>query len=154
MKIVIGRFFNVVGPRQTGAYGMVLPRFVSAAMEGHPLIVHDDGLQERCFAHVSDVIQGVTRLMNTSAAFGKIFNIGSDQPISILEMARRVISIVNPKSSIQFQSYAEAYDDDFEDIRRRVPDLSRIKNTIGYAPQLDLDAIVRDVWRSMREAKG
>jgi UDP-glucose 4-epimerase len=150
MKIVIGRFFNVVGPRQPGAYGMVLPRFVAAAMAGKPLIVHDDGHQERCFAHVRDVIGGVMRLMDTPEAFGKIYNIGSDQPISILEMARRVIAIVNPEATIQFQSYAEAYDDDFEDIRRRVPDLTRIRQAIGYAPKMDLDAIIRDVWRAMQ----
>lgn len=150
MKIVIGRFFNVVGPRQTGAYGMVLPRFVAAAMAGKPLIVHDDGHQERCFAHVQDVIGGVMQLMDTPEAYGKIYNIGSDRPISILEMARRVIAIVNPEATIQFQSYAEAYDDDFEDIRRRVPDLSRIRKAIGYAPRMDLDAIIRDVWRAMQ----
>lgn len=150
MKIVIGRFFNVVGPRQTGAYGMVLPRFVAAAMAGKPLIVHDDGQQERCFAHVQDVIGGVMQLMDTPDAYGKIYNIGSDRPISILEMARRVIAIVNPQATLQFQSYAEAYDDDFEDIRRRVPDLSRIRKTIGYAPKMDLDAIIRDVWRAMQ----
>jgi UDP-glucose 4-epimerase len=119
MNIVIGRFFNVVGPRQSGAYGMVLPRFISAAIAGKPLIVHDDGKQERCFAHVSDVVGAVVALMNTPACFGKIYNIGADQPVSILEMARRVIDIVNPKCTIEFQSYSQAYDDDFEDIRRQ-----------------------------------
>lgn len=150
MNIVIGRFFNVVGPRQTGAYGMVLPRFVSAAMAGRPLIVHDDGLQERCFAHVTDVISGVTQLMDSPQAFGKIFNIGSDRPISILDMAKRVIAIVNPESNVAFQSYAQAYDDDFEDIRRRVPDLSRIRGAIDYRPRFQLDDIIRDVWHWMQ----
>jgi UDP-glucose 4-epimerase len=151
MQVVIGRFFNVVGPRQTGAYGMVLPRFVSAALAGGPLIVHDDGKQERCFAHVLDVIRAVTTLMQTKDAFGRIYNIGSDQPISIYQMARRVIDLVNPKATLEFQSYAEAYDHDFEDVRRRVPDLTRIRQTIGYEPQFLLDDIIRDVWQYQKD---
>ena len=147
MKVVIGRFFNVVGPRQSGAYGMVLPRFVSAAMAGSPLIVHDDGKQERCFAHVLDVIRAVTTLMRTESAFGRIYNVGSDQPISIYQLAQRVVEIVNPNASLEFQSYAEAYDHDFEDVRRRVPDLTRIRDTIGYRPEYSLDDTIRDVWR-------
>ncbi len=149
MKIVIGRFFNVSGPRQSGAYGMVLPRFVEAAMAGKALTVHDDGLQERCFAHVSDVVNAVTTLMKTESSYGRIYNIGADQPISILEMAKRVVAIVNPDATIQFQSYSQAYDDDFEDIRRRVPDLTRIREAIGYAPACSLDDIIRDVWAEM-----
>ena len=148
MKVVIGRFFNVVGPRQSGAYGMVLPRFIQAAMAGKPLIVHDDGKQERCFAHVSDVVGAVVGLMNTPGSFGRIYNIGADTPISILEMAKRVVAIVNPACEIQFQSYSEAYDDDFEDIRRRVPDLTRLKETIPYRPSFELDDMIRDVWRA------
>ena len=151
MNIVIGRFFNVVGPRQSGAYGMVLPRFIQAAIAGKPLIVHDDGKQERCFAHVSDVVAAVLTLMNTPRTYGRIYNIGADQPISILEMAKRVIQIVNPKSTIEFQSYSQAYDDDFEDIRRRVPDLTRLKQAIDYNPTFSLDDIIRDVWRSTIE---
>lgn len=151
MNIVIGRFFNVVGPRQSGAYGMVLPRFIQAAIAGKPLIVHDDGKQERCFAHVSDVVAAVLKLMNTPSTYGRIYNIGADQPISILEMAKRVIQIVNPKSTLEFQSYSQAYDDDFEDIRRRVPDLTRLKQAIDYNPTFSLDDIIRDVWRSTIE---
>ena len=151
MRIVIGRFFNVSGPRQSGAYGMVLPRFVEAAMAGRPLVVHDDGMQERCFAHVSDVVGAVMTLMNTESNYGRIYNIGADQPISILEMAKRVVGIVNPSATIQFQAYSQAYDEDFEDIRRRVPDLGRIRQAINYAPTLFLDDIIRDVWREMLE---
>ncbi len=151
MQIVIGRFFNVSGPRQSGAYGMVLPRFVEAAMKGQPLVVHDDGLQERCFAHVSDVVGAVTTLMKTESSYGRIYNIGADQPISILEMAKRVIAIVNPSATLKFQSYAQAYDEDFEDIRRRVPDLTRIRKAIGYAPTLSLDDIIRAVWTEMQK---
>ncbi len=149
MNIVIGRFFNVSGPRQSGAYGMVLPRFVEAAMAGKPLVVHDDGMQERCFAHVSDVVGAVMTLMETASSYGHIYNIGADQPISILQMAKRVVAIVNPAATIQFQSYSQAYNEDFEDIRRRVPDLTRIRQAIGYAPTLFLEDIIRDVWNEM-----
>ncbi len=151
LPIVIGRFFNVVGPRQSGAYGMVLPRFVQAALTGKPLRVHDDGRQIRCFAHVSDVIGAVLALMETPAACGRIFNIGSDQPISILELAQQVAAAAETSAPIEFQSYAEAYDEDFEDIRRRVPDLSRLRQAINYQPKYDLSAIIGEVIESMRD---
>jgi UDP-glucose 4-epimerase len=144
LPVVIARFFNVVGPRQTGAYGMVLPRFVDAARAGNPLIVHDDGRQVRCFAHVSDVVGAVVKLMDNDSSLGRIFNVGSDRPVSILELAERVIALAGSKSTIQFQSYTQAYDKDFEDIRNRVPDLSRLREAIGYVPQFDLNAIIRD----------
>lgn len=151
--VVVGRFFNVVGPRQTGAYGMVLPRFVEAAMASRPLMVHDDGLQQRCFAHVYDVVRAVVTLMETPSAIGKIYNIGSDQPLTILDLAKRVQAIVNPEATIQHQSYSEAYDQDFEDIRRRVPDLNRIRKQIQYCPTKDIDAIIRDVWKHNQSQK-
>lgn len=144
LPVVIGRFFNVVGPRQTGAFGMVLPRFVDAALAGDPLVVHDDGRQVRCFAHVKDVVSAVVKLVETPAAEGHVFNIGSDRPVSILELAQRVVQLAGSSSPIEFQSYAQAYDQDFEDIRHRVPDLSRIRRLIGFAPQHGLDEIVRD----------
>lgn len=144
LPVVIARFFNVVGPRQTGAYGMVLPRFVAAAVAGRPLVVHDDGQQTRCFAHVQDVVRAVTGLMETPQALGRVFNIGSDRPISILQLAERVIAVAGSDSKVEFQSYREAYDADFEDIRRRVPDLTRIQQTIGWRVQLTLDDIIRD----------
>ncbi|MBC8353345.1 MAG: SDR family NAD(P)-dependent oxidoreductase [Planctomycetes bacterium] len=145
LPVVIGRFFNVVGPRQTGAYGMVLPRFVEAALKGKPLIVHDDGAQTRCFAHVDDVVRAVVTLMETDAAVGKVFNIGSDQPISILELAKKVIEVSGSSSTIEFQTYADAYDKDFEDIRRRVPDLTRLRSTIGHVSDHNLDSIIHKV---------
>jgi UDP-glucose 4-epimerase len=154
MKIVIGRFFNVVGPRQSGAYGMVLPRFVEAAMQGKPLMVHDDGQQTRCFAHVNDVVYAVTELMQHPQCYGQIYNIGSDSPVSILDVAKQVISIVNPKTSIEFQSYTDAYDEDFEDIRRRVPDLARLKKAIEYSPRYLLDDIIQDVWKYKQRNAG
>lgn len=150
LPVVVGRFFNVVGPRQTGAYGMVLPRFVEAALRGDKLVVHDDGKQVRCFAHVDDVVGAVVQLVDTPTAHGRVYNIGSDTPVSILELAQRVIQRVNPKAEIDFQSYSDAYDESFEDIRRRVPDLSRIAETIGYAPTKGLDAIIDSVAASMR----
>lgn len=152
VPVVIGRFFNVVGPRQTGAYGMVLPRFVEAALAGRPLVVHDDGHQLRCFADVRDVVDAVIRLVDLPAAAGRVYNIGSDQPVSILELAQRVIQRVNPAATIQFQAYADAYDESFEDIRRRVPDLTRIRQTIDLRLARSLDEIIDAVAESMRSS--
>jgi UDP-glucose 4-epimerase len=149
LPVVIARFFNVVGPRQTGAYGMVLPRFVAAAVAGRPLVVHDDGQQTRCFAHVQDVVRAVTSLMQSEQALGRVFNIGSDQPISILQLAERVIAVAGSSSTVEFQTYRDAYDADFEDIRRRVPDLTRIQQTIGWRAQKSLDDIIRDCISSL-----
>ncbi len=143
--VVVGRFFNVVGPRQSGAYGMVLPRFVQSAGCGQPLVVHDDGRQVRCFAHVRDVISAVLQLMAEPAAVGRVFNIGSDQPVSILELAQRVIALSGSSSSIDYQSYTQAYDQDFEDVRRRVPNLARLRSTIDFQPAYDLDAIIGEL---------
>lgn len=149
MPVVVGRFFNVVGPRQSGAYGMVLPRFVEAALQNRPLVIHDDGQQTRCFAHVADVVRAVITLVETTSSFGRVFNIGSDQPISILDLAKRTIALAGSSSTLEFQSYREAYDADFEDIRHRVPDLARIREAIGYERQYDLDATILDAikWR-------
>ena len=145
IPVVIARLFNVVGPRQTGRYGMVLPRFVEAALRGEPPVVHDDGQQVRCFAHVKDVVRGILQLMQCDQAVGRVFNIGSDRPISIRQLAEQVVAGINPALSLRYQSYAEAYDEDFEDIRRRVPDLTRIRETIGFRLEHDLEATVRDV---------
>ena len=145
LPVVVGRLFNVIGPRQTGAYGMVLPRFVAAALAGGPLTVHDDGRQVRCFAHVLDVVRWVLQLMDTPAAMGQIVNIGGDEPVEIRELARRVADAVDPSLRIEFQSYAEAYDAGFEDVRRRVPDLSTLRRLIDYDLTYSLDAIIREV---------
>jgi len=145
LPVVVGRFFNVVGPRQSGAYGMVLPRFVEAALAGKPLVVHDDGRQIRCFAHVADVVAAVLKLMQTPDAVGQVFNIGSDQPVTIHDLATTVIQLTGSKSAVEFQSYTDAYDQDFEDIRRRVPDVSKLAATIGFRPRQDLTAIVGDI---------
>ncbi|MBX7167376.1 MAG: GDP-mannose 4,6-dehydratase [Pirellulales bacterium] len=145
LPVVVGRFFNVVGPRQIGQYGMVLPRFIAAARAGGPLVVHADGAQVRCFAHVADVVEAITSLMASDDAAGRVFNVGSDVPVSILDLARRVVAIVNPAATIEFQSYAAAFAADFEDVRVRVPDLTRLRATIGDRPRRDLDAIIREL---------
>jgi UDP-glucose 4-epimerase len=145
LPVIVGRFFNVVGPRQTGAYGMVLPRFVQAAVSDQPLVVHDDGRQQRCFAHVRDVVDAVLGLMASPAAVGQVFNIGSDEPVSILDLAQLVVHLSGSCSSIAFQSYTQAYDKDFEDVRRRVPDLTRLRRAIGFQPVHDLAAIIREL---------
>ena len=154
LPVVVGRLFNVVGPRQTGAYGMVLPRLVEAALGGGPLVVHDDGRQQRCFAHVADVLRAILGLMDLPEAVGRVFNVGSDQPISILELASRVIGAVDPSLSIEFISYADAYSKDFEDCRRRVPDLSRLREAIGFEPRHDLDECIREVVAWKRQQNG
>lgn len=146
LPIVIGRFFNVVGPRQSGRYGMVLPRFVEAALLGLPLTVHEDGLQTRCFCHVLDVCKAIIALMDNPSANARIFNIGSDEPVTILDLAKRVLAATRAgQGSIEFQSYADAYDASFEDVRNRVPDLSRIRVEIGFEPSYTLDAVIAEV---------
>ena len=124
---------------------MVLPRFVQAALQGEPLIVHDDGTQIRCFAHVQDVIAAVLTLMQTDAAVGEVINIGSDTPITILELANKVIEVCDSKSQVEFQTYTDAYDESFEDIRRRVPDLTKISNLIGAPNHCGIEKIIADV---------
>ncbi len=149
LPVVVGRLFNVVGPRQTGAYGMVLPRFVDAALAGRPLVVHDDGQQQRSFAHVAEVVEAILGLMGCEAAIGRVFNIGSDRPVTILDLARRVIRQVDPRLGIEFQSYTDAYGRQFEDCRHRVPDPTRLRDTVGFTPGGDLDAMIEEViaWR-------
>lgn len=154
LPVVIGRFFNVVGPRQSGAYGMVVPRFVDAAVAGRPLRVHDDGRQIRCFAHVHDVVSSVLALMAADGAVGRVFNIGSDEAVSILELARRIVRLAESSSPIEFQTYANAYDEDFEDIRRRVPDLTRLQSTVDYRRRYDLDGILRQLIAERRRTDG
>jgi UDP-glucose 4-epimerase len=149
---VVGRFFNVVGPRQVGHYGMVIPRFVDQALAGQPVVVYDDGQQVRCFAHVREVVDCIVRLMETPAANGQVFNIGSDQPVSIRELAEAVIARVNPELSIEYLPYNKAYGEDFEDVRRRVPCLDRLESTLGGKPRMTLGEILDDIiaWKAGR----
>jgi UDP-glucose 4-epimerase len=132
LPVVIGRFFNVVGPRQIGRYGMVLPRFVDQALSGGPLVVYDDGQQVRCFGHVADVIRGVLALMDCPEAQGRVFNLGSDRPVTVRDLAETVVRLVNPEIAIEHIPYEHAYAPGFEDIRNRVPDLTRVRQTVGY----------------------
>ncbi len=145
LKVVCGRFFNVVGPRQVGNYGMVVPRFVDQALSGGPIVVYDDGSQVRCFAHVKEVVDCVIELTNTPAAEGRIFNIGSDQAVSVLQLAKTVIEKVNPAVAIEFMPYIQAYGENFEDVQRRVPCVDRLAQTIGHAPGMKLSQILDDV---------
>ncbi len=147
LKVVIGRFFNVVGPRQVGHYGMVIPRFVDQALSGGPVVVYDDGSQVRCFAHVKEVIDCVVRLMETAAATGQVFNIGSDQPYSIRQLAAEVIQRIDSSVAIEFLPYRDAYGEDFEDVRRRVPNLTRLEQAIGTKPKMTLGEILADIIR-------
>ncbi|NQU23115.1 MAG: GDP-mannose 4,6-dehydratase [Candidatus Nealsonbacteria bacterium] len=153
LPVVVGRMYNVIGPRQKGAYGMVVPRFVDAALAGEPLVVHDDGQQVRCFAHVSDVVRAIVALMQPDVAIGQVFNIGSDYAVSILDLAKRVTAAVDPTLPIEFISYAEAYSEDFEDCRHRLPDLTRIRKTIDFQINYELDDIIREVIDWKRQQK-
>ncbi len=143
LPVVVVRLFNTVGPRQTGRYGMVIPNFVKQALMGHPLCVHGDGSQTRCFTYVSDVVEGLLRLAAHDGAVGRVFNIGNDrEEISILELARRVKARTSSTSEIQTIPYSQAYEEGFEDMQRRVPDLSRVRALVGYEPQVHLDQIL------------
>ncbi|MDD5449048.1 MAG: GDP-mannose 4,6-dehydratase [Candidatus Omnitrophica bacterium] len=145
LPVVIVRLFNTVGPRQTDAYGMVLPNFVRSALLGKPIMVYGDGKQTRCFAHVRDVIGAMTALMEHPKAPGEVFNIGSEEEISMNNLAKMVKDMTNSSSEITHLSYQEAYGDGFEDMRRRTPNLSKIRKLIGYKPKVRLEKIVTEV---------
>lgn len=145
LPIRIVRLFNTVGPRQVGHYGMVLPRFVSAALKNESLQVYGIGEQIRCFCHVEDAVRALLQVMDSDKSIGEVFNIGNNQQISILELAKRVIQITDSKSEIIKIPYTEAYPDGFEDMQRRVPDISKIKNVLGWSPQIGLDQTIKDI---------
>ena len=142
---VIARLFNTVGPRQTGRYGMVIPNFVRQALRGEDITVYGDGSQSRCFAHVSDVVGALIRLIESQKAVGEVYNIGNDKEVTILELAERVKSLTGSDSRIVFVPYEQAYEEGFEDMLRRVPDLSKINKLIDYQPTFDLDEILESV---------
>lgn len=143
LPVVITRLFNTVGPRQTGQYGMVLPRFISAARAGEPLRVYGDGLQTRCFCYVLDTAEALVRLQNCTAAKGEVFNIGGAEEISMLNLARAVIETLGSKSSIQLVPYEQAYAPGFDDMRRRKPVVEKLARTIGFKPATTLREIIR-----------
>jgi UDP-glucose 4-epimerase len=145
LPVVVVRLFNTVGPRQTGQYGMVVPRFVHAALRNEPIPVHGDGNQSRCFGHVADVVEGLLTLLETPNCFGQVINIGNDQETSIKELAETAIRMTGSRSELRFIPYNEAYGEGFEDMQRRVPSLDKAKGLIGYQPTRTLADIINDV---------
>lgn len=145
LPVVIIRLFNTVGPRQTGAYGMVIPTLVKQAILGHPITVYGDGKQSRCFAHVKDVIRGIIELSHHPDAVGKVFNIGSTEEITIEELAKLVKKLAKSDSEIVYIPYDDAYEEGFEDMRKRVPDISKIQKLTGYKPTIYIEGIIKSV---------
>lgn len=151
LPVVVVRLFNTVGPRQTGQYGMVVPRFIHSAMKNEPITVFGDGTQQRCFGHVLDVVEGLSKLLESTQCFGQVINLGNDEEVSILGLAERAIKLTGSKSEIRYIPYEEAYGDGFEDMRRRVPGLDKAKKLIGYQPTRSLSDIINDVANEFRK---
>jgi UDP-glucose 4-epimerase len=153
LPVVVVRLFNTVGPRQTGRYGMVVPRLVRQAMANQTLTVYGDGTQRRCFGHVSDVVDALDRLMLEERAYGEVVNVGSTEETTIYELAERIVERVGSDSDIGLVPYEEAYESGFEDMYRRIPDISKIHDLIGWEPTRSLDVIIDDVASSHRVAE-
>jgi len=145
------RFFNTVGPRQTSQYGMVLPTFVQQALAGRPITVYGDGRQVRCFTYVTDVVRATLALAESPQAVGGVFNVGGTEPISIGELARRVKALAKSDSPIEYVPYEVAYGDGFEDPQTRVPDIARLRATVGYEPETRLDDMIRRIIAYFRD---
>jgi len=145
LPTIIVRLFNTVGPRQTGQYGMVIPTFVKQALAGRPITVYGDGNQSRCFGYVGDIVGALVKLMDHNEAVGQVFNIGSNQEISILKLAERVKELTQSDSDIVFIPYDEAYEEGFEDMPRRVPDITKVSQLVGFRPEMNLDGILKTV---------
>ena len=143
--VVVARFFNTVGPRQVGEYGMVLPRFVDAAKRNNPIQIHGDGTQSRCFCDVRDVVPAIASLLENPSHHGRVFNVGSNQSISITELANVVLTQLRSSSVIEYVPYSEVYGGGMDDLKARMPDLSRIRNAIGFAPTIDLCKTINDL---------
>ena len=150
LETVIVRLFNTVGPRQTGSYGMVIPRFVSQAVKGEPITVYGDGSQTRCFCFVGDVVQALVDLTEHPEAYGKVFNVGGTTEISMSDLALRIIELSDSHSKLRYVSYEDAYEEGFEDMQRRVPDTGRAHQLMGFQPTVDLDEIIRLVVAEQR----
>jgi len=151
LPTVIVRLFNTVGPRQTGHYGMVIPRFVQQALQGEPITVYGNGKQSRCFLHVRDAVRGIADLMKNAEAVGQAFNLGSQEEISIQNLAQRVIELTGSSSKLEFIPYDKAYEEGFEDMARRVPDISKANRSIGFSPTIKLDDILKSVIEHCRK---
>ncbi|REJ77652.1 MAG: NAD-dependent epimerase/dehydratase family protein [Acidobacteria bacterium] len=145
LPVVVVRLFNTVGPRQTGQYGMVVPRFVKAAMDNEPITVHGDGSQSRCFGHVADIVDGLVKALENRECFGQVINLGNSEETSIIELAQKAIEMTGSTSEIRYIPYEEAYGEGFEDMQRRVPSLEKAANLIGYKPTRTLEDIINDV---------
>jgi UDP-glucose 4-epimerase len=145
LPTVVVRLFNTVGPRQTGQYGMVIPTFVKQALAGRPITVYGDGTQSRCFGYVGDVVGALMKLMDSSEAVGQVFNIGSNEEISIRALAERVKEITQSDSEIVYVPYDQAYEEGFEDMPRRIPDISKVNELVGFRPEMSLDGILESV---------
>jgi len=150
LKVTTVRFFNTVGPRQTGEYGMVLPRFIEAAVAGKQITIHGDGSQSRVFCHVYDAVKAVIELIDNNSTIGDYFNVGGVGEVTIKELAEKIIEMTQSQSTIAYLPYADAYAVGFEDMQRRVPDITKIKNTIGWQPSYALDAIIESVAASLQ----
>lgn len=150
LKYVTVRFFNTVGPRQSGAYGMVLPRFVESAVRNRELLVYGSGEQSRGFCHVSDAVQGVLKVFFDDKALGHAFNIGGEEEVTMTQLAKRVIAVTKSSSSIEYVPYSQAYPQGFEETMRRVPDTTKIRTMTGWKPQYSLDGIIEDIAANLR----
>ena len=151
LQVVVVRLFNTVGPRQTGQYGMVVPNFVKFALVNKPLYVHGDGSQSRCFGHVYDVVEGLTKAIETPECFGQVINLGNAEEVTIKGLAEKAIEMTGSSSEIRYIPYSEAYGEGFEDMQRRVPSLDKAKRLIGYQPTRTLETIINDVAEQFRE---
>lgn len=154
VPVILGRFFNTVGPRQTGRYGMVLPNFVRQALAGEPITVYGDGRQSRCFGHVHDAVEAVIRLVGNEKAWGHVFNIGNDEEVTIEQLAQRVRAAAGSTSEIRLIPYREAYAEGFEDMTRRVPDVRKLEAFTGFRPRTPLEQIIRDVIADQKARRG
>ena len=151
LKVTTVRLFNTVGPRQTGRYGMVLPRFVQSALKNEPISIYGDGTQSRVFCHVQDAVKAILTLAATDSAIGQVYNVGGTGETTIKQLAEKIIERTKSTSSITYTPYDQAYPAGFEDMQRRVPDITKIKNAIGWAPKNTLDAIIDDVVAEMKK---
>jgi UDP-glucose 4-epimerase len=151
LPVVVVRLFNTVGPRQTGQYGMVVPRFVKSALKNEPIPVHGTGLQSRCFGHVHDVVDALIQLLENTECFGNVINIGNDEEVTINALAAKAIEMTGSTSEIRYIPYEEAYGEGFEDMQRRVPSLEKARRLIGYQPTRKLEDIINDVADQFRE---
>lgn len=154
LPVIVVRCFNTCGPRQTGSYGMVIPNMIVRALRNEPILVFGDGQQSRCFSAVSDVVQGVLLLADSKEAEGEIFNVGSDEEVTVLDLAQRVRRLCNSQSAIEFVPYEKVYGSSFEDMRRRVPDLTKINRFVGYRPSVSLDQLLQVTIRDTCERMG